>query len=1163
MFRNRWFRARNRVFNSVKRPGPGAKPRPRLVLHLEEFEPRFTPSCSVSVVNQVLTVTCDGTVNTVSVNDTGVNTTVNGVNVADPTFNMMQINIGTGGGVVNLLQTTRPANVNEVGSGNVAVNISPTIANLNSIAGVIITGGSGVDSLVINDQADAAAGETYTITATSINRFNPINFGTLMRFVTLNGSNGTDTYNVTGAGGIDLTTINTGSGNNLINVENTTHPLTIHESGTGSDTVNVSPTAKNLNNIQGTVTVNGNSGFDTLNINDQNNATGRSYTLAAASIARTGSAPINFTLMNVVTLNGGSGSNAYTVTGTGGFNATTLHTGTGSDVVSVDDTNASRPLSILEDGSGNDTVSVGNGTFNHVLGNVSVAGNGGNDLLNVDDHDFTTGLIYTVTATSIAGNSGSGMVSFTGMNSVTLFGSTGSDIYNVAGTGGRVSNVVQTSIVNNTSADFVNILAATRPLTVFLGRRGAEVNVSSTAHNLNTIQGNVTINTSTGSGVINVDDQANTSSGLTYTLTANSVTRTGAALISFSPVFEVVVNAATENSGNVYNVTGTQPGFTTLNLHHTQSASDTVNVQATSGSLSINGGLGDRVNVGDSTGVQDIRGSLDAGLLTFVTVNDGPDATSRSVTMTVDALGNAHISGLAPAVITYGQNNISRVTVDGGSGGNTFNVQGTVTNGLLPVTTINSGSGNDTINVGDTSNTLNEILGALTVNGQAGFDTLNINDQGSTTPHLYTVTATTVTRSPGGPVITYLNIESLNVHPGATFSGPQPPGAGNAVEVESTNANTTLTIDTSGGTTVAVGNDQDGLDELHGPLTVNGDGSVPLTINDQMTGAGQQYDLMQGELDRSGAAPITFANLQDEVLNGGANGNVFDVDGIVQGTPVQINTGLGQNLTQMRGQGQIDDALTLNSQGQDRVGYVAYTADVYVNFQTGQATDIAALHGTFDLTGGGGNNILVGDGQESITGGSGHNLIISGGGTGQISGGGAGDILIGGTTAYDQDFNALQAILNYWTTSGQGYRKRVANLRAGNGVPQLEAGITVFDNGAANIIIGNGNKSQHVFNLFYVTEAGTVTDPQRREEVVDIDNPAGAPLGGAPNRPVNSGRGGVAVGPAATPRFDPDLAWGQAVVRSSLGDQDMIAALAHAVAQKSDDLEDWTGLPPV
>src|SRR5262249_37334469 len=147
-------------------------------------------------------------------------------------------------------------------------------------------------------------------------------------------------------------------------------------------------------------------------------------------------------------------------------------------------------------------------------------------------------------------------------------------------------------------------------------------------------------------------------------------------------------------------------------------------------------------------------------------------------------------------------------------------------------------SGNDTISVGDLFNTLNEIRGALTVNGQAGFDTLNINDQGSTVPHTYTILSTTVTRSPGGPVITYLDIESLNVRPGAHFG---PSADNNVVDVLSTDANTAVEIDAGAGAVVNAGNDKDGLDELQGPVTIAGDGTVALNVNDQMTGAGQEY----------------------------------------------------------------------------------------------------------------------------------------------------------------------------------------------------------------------------------------------------------------------------------------------------------------------------------
>jgi hypothetical protein len=297
-----------------------------------------------------------------------------------------------------------------------------------------------------------------------------------------------------------------------------------------------------------------------------------------------------------------------------------------------------------------------------------------------------------------------------------------------------------------------------------------------------------------------------------------------------------------------------------------------------------------------------------------------------------------------------------------------------------------------------------------------------------------------------------------------------------------------VTVDPTGSDTVNVGNYQDGLDEIQGPLQLTGDSNVALTVNDQMTASGQEYDLKQGELDRSGIAPITFSGLQWELINGGATGNTFDVDGVSAGTPVTVNTGLGTNLVKMRQHDLIQDALTLNGQGTTSVGYVAYTSDVFVDFQLGVATDIASFSGISQITGGAGRNILVGDGNESITGGTGVNLIISGGGSGRIIGGGAGDILIGGSTAYDQDQASLQAIMDYWTLSGDAYATRVANLQAGNGVPQLAAGVSVFANGAANTITGNGNEGTGALNLFFYTNAGGLpTDQQPSEVAVNLD----------------------------------------------------------------------------
>ncbi len=75
--------------------------------------------------------------------------------------------------------------------------------------------------------------------------------------------------------------------------------------------------------------------------------------------------------------------------------------------------------------------------------------------------------------------------------------------------------------------------------------------------------------------------------------------------------------------------------------------------------------------------------------------------------------------------------NLAGLTVNGGAGGDTFDVQGTDAGTAF---TLDGGSGADTFNIGDSRQTLEEFLGTLTVNGQAGGGTMNINDGGELDP---------------------------------------------------------------------------------------------------------------------------------------------------------------------------------------------------------------------------------------------------------------------------------------------------------------------------------------------------------------------------------------------------------------------------------------------
>src|SRR5262249_34525997 len=161
--------------------------------------------------------------------------------------------------------------------------------------------------------------------------------------------------------------------------------------------------------------------------------------------------------------------------------------------------------------------------------------------------------------------------------------------------------------------------------------------------------------------------------------------------------------------------------------------------------------------------------------------------------------------------------------------------------------------------------------------------------QGEITPHTYTVTATTVVRSPGGPTITYLNIESLNLHPGRLLA--MVPGD-NVVDVLSTDADTAVEIDAGGGTTVNVGNEDGTLDDLQGPLSVNGDdGSVILNVNDQGSDSGQDYSVADSTVDRSGAATISYGGVANLTVNAGQGGNQIDVQSLAFGTPATVNAG--------------------------------------------------------------------------------------------------------------------------------------------------------------------------------------------------------------------------------------------------------------------------------
>jgi hypothetical protein len=1071
---------------------------------LEALELRYAPTCSIGIQSTVLTVTCDNSGNTVTVDHDSVTsfTTINGLKFADSAFTSIKINGGLGHDTDNMHGI--PAKTATISNANFG---TVNVGNSGSVQGILgtlsIQNPPSVNTVTVDDSADPSPQNTELNSNSG--------FGTISKLAP-----GLIEFKYADTSGV---TVKTGLAGQTVKVFGTGVPTSVI--GNATETVTVGNAAGFVSGIGGALTVTNAkpATFTALTVNNSADTTHHTVTMGVSGafgfIDGLAPAPITYGQAEVsaVTVNGGPN------TGSGGFNVYT---------VANTANNTSNPLTTLNVGNAIDaTVNVHatsgpltvTSNLTNFPSNVGLAGsvqgihgtltfnNAVDNTVNLDDSadpGFHSVIINDTSVVGLApavinyeGHTGLFMRAGSGTNSVTINGNSG-------------SGSVGTTLFLRAFTPQVAVRATTGPLNIFpdSGSIGAEVIVGSlapfigTGNTVTNIHGKLFDGESGSGGALVVDDESDT---MPRTVTVGGpsggdITGLAPATIQFLPNRQAPVDIIGGEGINTFNVTATPPSLLAI---VSGTGPDTVNVQHTGGPLDVEGRGGvDTFNLGQaSDGTASIQGTVTIGNQTghcTVNVNDATNPFA-GIHVTLSVAGTlGTVSGLgvpfSPFTLQYVAAEVSSLTINGGSHGNLYNVQN-VPSGVTTI--LHTGSGNDTINVGNAANTLDGILGPLTVDGQAGFDTLNINDQGEGTAHSYTITATTVVRSPGGPTITYADIESLNLHPGKLLSnGP----ANNVVNVLGTDAGTTVEIDAVGGAVVNVGDPVNGtLDDLKGLLSVYGeDGSVVLNVNDQGSATGQNYSVAATTVDRTDVAEITYTGVRDLTLNAGAGGNQIDVESLAFGTPATVNAGAGGaqgfDLIRMRG-GPINAPLTLHGQGNTHLGYVAYTSPVFVDVQTGQATDVkGGFTGINDLTGGQNLNILVGDGTENLHASGGHSLLISGGGNGTMTGSGTGDILIGGTTAYDQDQNGeLEAILAYWTGSDD-YATRVFNLTNGIGVPLLDA-TTVFDNAdnpAANTI--TGNSAGQIVNLYYVTSNDVITDLTDGETVVSIGGTA--PQGG-------------------------------------------------------------------
>ena len=290
--------------------------------------------------------------------------------------------------------------------------------------------------------------------------------------------------------------------------------------------------------------------------------------------------------------------------------------------------------------------------------------------------------------------------------------------------------------------------------------------------------------------------------------------------VDFANQVNVTVSGLTGADTFTVNVSTHEAALANLNLDGGATARVIFNVQTTPSTVVTNvlgSSFADTINVGTGGSVQGINGPLNlnnsAGKHNTIIVDDSADSVTRTVT-----LSNGTIQGLAPTAITYVAAATQKLTIDGGSAGNFFNVQSAAI-GLPAI--VNGGSGSDTFNV------------APLATGTS----VTLNGQGPTTPPGDTL----VYNGPG------------TLHPGGTGSG--------TITQTSQGA-----IDFTGMETVDIGADLDLSTVSVSPQTIplgGGTATVTLTAKDalgnQETSGGLTVIFSLG----SGSASGTFSNVTD------------------------------------------------------------------------------------------------------------------------------------------------------------------------------------------------------------------------------------------------------------------------------------------------------------
>jgi CSLREA domain-containing protein len=499
----------------------------------------------------------------------------------------------------------------------------------------------------------------------------------------------------------------------------------------------------------------------------------------------------------------------------------------------------------------------------------------------------------------------------------------------------------------------------------------------------------------------------------------------------------------------------------------------------------------------------------------------GTDAVTLNGTTSNDAftVGSGTVSELAAqntaqaTAFTVGLNAVTSLTLKGAGGSDSLTGPNQVNAwaltggnaGTLDSTVAFSGIAN--LTGGAAGDTFSFAAGASvsgTIDGGGGANTLDFSGR---------TTAVTVTLVAGGPnkataTGAWTNIGTV-IGSGAATNTLVGGNTTNVWDLTGTNAGTLNgTLAFSGFQNLTGGSVNDRFAFLPGgSISGNLQGGAPVNTLDY-SGYGSPVTVNLGARTATGIGG-TWANIQnvtgtsttDTLIGPGTptSTTTWTLTGTNAGTAgaftfvgfVNLTGGAGNNSFLFSDGASVSGTVTGGS-GTNTLDYSLYSTGVYVNLQTLTATGTGGIANIQNVTGGQGNDILVGNANANVlrekATKTGRDLIIDGGGADALTAGGGDDILIAGTTIYDRNAAALNALLATWASSALSYNQRVAALLngvsytdgSGTHVAALDADTTVTQPGGSggSTLTGGGG-----LDWFFAAVTDTINNRKKGEIV--------------------------------------------------------------------------------